>query len=647
MDHNPTELLFDDILELLKQSPEDWSLRIRAIEGFIRQGKTDQARELVRNSPDSNPLPPQLQVRLHTLLTKGIDAAEPLIEHPPHDSPPVSEAGETEESSPREEATVSDQPPSKNEEDHNPSAKRNPEPQTERQPANPPDPPGKSLGGGLGALVEDDTPLPREEKQKPVGKLTTVNPTLAGKRWKDYHGKLQLTGGGIPRPEPPRASSPERISAVSLAVFLHLILFFLISLVAINAPRPKPPQLVVSIPHEKDTALTITRITKPTLEVKPTAAAAQAVNVLTSISDSSFSMPDVENTNNLKFVSMLPGLQPAGKGMSFSTKATEASDVNFFGISGGGKKIVFVIDATPYMLVDEKGGMKAYDKVKDEVGIMLTNLNRGTFFNILLYQGKRVVAFREKLVPGLPSNLRMAADWLAPLNRDYASLGLRRSYGVPIELSPRTDLPLQSQDLAHYTKCIQKAMEWHASAIFCITSGYQKMTRSPTPEMLKKMAEIPAVPGTPGTIDPKERAAWNKAVARTRAWLEKENKARAEKGISPKVVINFNQLVRQITGATPPRRSGGTPGTSAGGKNIPPLPPITYKDIEKHIQQLVKIEYKDQAREEPSLHIVLFLGEHEKIGDARDHFKNLVRKNRGKLKILNGLAALSDVTAEK
>jgi hypothetical protein len=40
--------------------------------------------------------------------------------------------------------------------------------------------------------------------------------------------------------------------------------------------------------------------------------------------------------------------------MNFFTEATKSSDVNFFGISGSGRKIVFVIDATPQMLVDEK-----------------------------------------------------------------------------------------------------------------------------------------------------------------------------------------------------------------------------------------------------------------------------------------------------
>ena len=170
------------------------------------------------------------------------------------------------------------------------------------------------------------------------------------------------------------------------------------------------------------------------------------------------------------------------------------------------------------------------------------------------------------------------------------------------------------------------------------------MNRSLTPEMRKKMAENPETPGTPGKINPAEAKAWRDAVAKTKAWLQKENAARREKGISPKVVTNFNALVRQITGKTQPRQTGGTPAT--GGAKIKRPLPVTPKEIEEQVKQLVKLNYKEESREEPSVHMVLFLGEDEEIGDREDHFKDLTRKNRGKLKILKGLAALSDVTAE-
>ena len=653
-------------LSHLSESPYDWEIRITAIEDFVRIDDMDSARRLVRESPDDSPVPDHLKLHLHTLLTKGKDALPPLEDESVEEvlSEEVLSEEVLSEEVPSEEVNNKDA-----EENYSPSAAEpaktfeeltegskadsdsvsmsllEEEKKTETKEEELPSKMETSLSGGLAALMEADE-IPEKEKEAPLPKLEAirVDREAARKRWEEYDGDLNLTVADQHGASVRRSSIPERFSALTLAAVFHLVLFILVSLVAINSPRPKPPQLILSVPHEREVLLTTTRITRQTKEMKPSAASAQAVNVLSSVANSDFKLPEIEDTDNYNVTSMIAGLQPTGQGMSFSTQAVKESDVNFFGISGGGKKIVFVIDATPAMLVDEKGGMTAYDKVKNEVSIMLANLNRGTHFNILIYQGKKLVAFREKPVPGLPSNLRKAIEWMGPLNKDYEALGLRNEFGPSITVADVEGLPILAVDNAFYTKAIQKALEWRVSAVFCISNGYGQMNRSLTPEMRKKMAENPETPGTPGKINPAEAKAWRDAVAKTKAWLQKENAARREKGISPKVVTNFNALVRQITGKTQPRQTGGTPAT--GGAKIKRPLPVTPKEIEEQVKQLVKLNYKEESREEPSVHMVLFLGEDEEIGDREDHFKDLTRKNRGKLKILKGLAALSDVTAE-
>ena len=613
----------DSILEELEKSPGDWSLRILAIEHKIQTGDIFAARQLVREDPSTDPVPADIQVKLHELLTKGASAA-PAAQAPEAEETPVPLESEqtpvpVEPEPPRQEGLAEKPTQSFFELQEKPS-------------------------GGLGALIESDPieSAPQEESRKP-GKPLPTAPEIrfekAIQRWQEYDGNLLLVENENPiLPDRP-SSAPDRISSVSMALLVHAVVFFLIGLVAITAPRPKPPQLVVSVVHEKQTELVTPRMTKPTVEIKPAAAAAQALDVVTSVDGATFSIPDIDNSENNFVASLLPGVQPVGNGMNFFTEATKSSDVNFFGISGSGRKIVFVIDATPQMLVDEKGGMTAYNNVKDEVGIMLANLNRATHFNVLVYQGKRLIAFRDELVPGLPSNLRYAIEWLEPLNRDYQQLGLPRSYGESLLVSDHEELPLQAADVSHYTKAIQKAMEWQASAIFCITSGYGQMQRSLTPKMKEELMKNPPQPGTPGTINLAEKKVWDNAVAKTREWLQKENAARREKGISPKVVVNFNALVTERTGARPPRRTGGTPRTG-----MPSLPRITPDDVEDHVKELVDIHYKKPGLDEPSVHMVFFLGEGERIRNEEDHFRRLTRKNRGKLKVLRGLAALEDVT---
>ncbi len=238
------------------------------------------------------------------------------------------------------------------------------------------------------------------------------------------------------------------------------------------------------------------------------------------------------------------------------------------------------------------------------------------------------------MVPGLPSNIRHAIEWLDPLNRDYDALGLGPQYGESLAVVEFEKSTIQAGDVAHYTKAIQKAMEWQAGSIFCITSGFVNMNRSPTPEMRAKMAAAPPEP----PADPRESEAWEKAVSKTREWLAKENAARRERGLSPKVVPNFGELVRERTGARPPQRNRRNDGNE--------LPPVTPEDVEDQIVNVVKSRYKAEGIEEPSLHMVLFLGEKETIDQHEGHFRDITQKNKGKLKVLRGLAALQNVTGK-
>ena len=194
--------------------------------------------------------------------------------------------------------------------------------------------------------------------------------------WEEYSGILKLTGGTLPESVGKRSSIGDLFSAATAALFFHILLAIAISLAVITVPRPNPPQLVVMLPDEnKGQDLVVHRLTKPT-DKTPSMASTQRVNVETSIAVSDFSLPEVEDTTALDVTAMVDGMAKVGSGMSLSVDTHQQSDVNFFGISSGGKRIVFIIDAQKKMLVDEKGGMFAYDKVKNEIGAMLSSLNR-------------------------------------------------------------------------------------------------------------------------------------------------------------------------------------------------------------------------------------------------------------------------------
>lgn len=61
----------------LERAPEDWSVRLRLIEAAVALGNLDEARRLVRSSPDEDRyLPAELQDRIHALLTSGPDPSK-------------------------------------------------------------------------------------------------------------------------------------------------------------------------------------------------------------------------------------------------------------------------------------------------------------------------------------------------------------------------------------------------------------------------------------------------------------------------------------------------------------------------------------------------------------------------------------------
>lgn len=634
----------------MRQSPEDWSVRLRLIEERAREDDMDGARALVRESPDEAPLPPELQYRLHTIMTQGKAALGEM-----------GNLGDTEEASSVDQsvptATTVDSSSgseSKTGKAREEGASLHPFAEEDLALADPAE--GVPTLGAPSDRAKDPAPVAKSPVLDEADAKESLPPVIeevgyqkldltelrekTRVRWENYGGDLHLepleTHGARHR----QLQAAQKVSAFSMALLFHFIFALLVGLVVVSVPRPKPPQLIatVTVP-EREIDIIPPKITRAT-EQKPAAASAAPPNVIGALGPSPVAIPEMEKTNAVDVTSLVTGMADAGEGLSFAGDAREMSDVNFFGISAGGKRIVLIIDATREMLVDEKGGMFAYDKVKDEIAAILGGLNRGTRFNLLLYEGNNLVAFAEEPIAAMPSNVRLASEWLAPLNRTYEDLGLRGHPGKRIELEEDLE-PIAARDLAHYTKAIQKAIEWQASTVFCISGGYRGMGRSPTPEMMEEYAkEREANPGTPGTVDPAARKAWNEAVAKTRQWLADENAARREKGLPPKVVINFNALVRQVTGATPPRASGGTPGARP-----PSMPQVTPEDIEKLIQNGVKENYRGIGIEPPSIHMVVFLGEDEDMNEqTKDHFRNLTRKNRGKFKMLRGLAALEDVT---
>ncbi len=612
---------------ILALVPCDWDLRLALIQAYVLRDQIDEAKRLVRESPDAaGPAPPYVQFRLHRLLTEGRSAAEEFAQE---DTPGVSGMAQVYGGNAIDAAitaTVEDV-----------SSDGGPVDYAIEE---------DNLAGSAEGLVgTGETTISPEQKPvlveegfgasrfsepgEPEGKVLIKVGVSEERQWGLDHSRFVIESAEDFRPLQREADAGRKVSAFSFALMFHMIVVLILGAIVIAIPLPTPPQIIaVNVAADRILDVPPKRVDKNKTPDR-SAASAQATMVISSSSPSPVTVPDFEETNFTDVSAYLTDMK-AGLGMSLEGEAEE-SDVNFFGIQSGGRKIAFIVDASPTMLVDEKGGMFAYDRVKDEVSQMLASLNRGTSFNILLYEGKRLKVYQSELVQARPSNVRLAIEWLDPLNRNYESLGLGRA-GGDVAVSSGNK-PIASGDITGYAKAVQLALEMDVNTVFCIAGGYLRIARAAAPMTTK-------VAGTPGKADPKEQAAWNKVVNKTREWLRRENEARKKKGLAPKVVTNFSVLVRQVTGATPPRARGGSGGGSARG-----LAPYTPEEIEEHVKNLVSKYYRDEDKSLPQLNLVLFLGKGEDIGDYKDHFRRLTRRNKGKLKILEGLDALEDVTA--
>ncbi len=621
----------DQLLLELEKTPRDWDLRLRIIERYVNEDDLESAKKLVRESPDG-PVPYPVQRRLWGALSGQSEVR--IVPSDGNDSAKPQLVAKANVLAPGEEWVLPKPVPYQSRRAAAASAAE------KSKDSKKPDP------GEIRSIPKphsDKTPEPPKlRKQKAAAQEAEV----AGIKLEAFDARV------IPSRDQPRTAG-KKMSALSMALMLHFGLIVLFTFVAIHVPIVRAPQITVlpAPPGEEESVMRKSVVQKVEVS-KPAAPSMSATMVITANAASEVKMPEIEKNTRQLDVNLLDTAVGMSRGLSFEGEGMESA-VSFFGIEGGGRRIAFIVDANPEMLLDEKGGMFAYDKVKAEIGAMLGALNRGTAFNIFVYQGKRISMFRSEPVRALPSNVSRAIKWLDPLNRNYEALGLREDYTE--EGIRHGATPIDHRDIAYYSKAIQAALEQDVNAVFCISNGWGAMNRSLSPEdqaildeaRAKHQEEVQKME-IETTYDPKEVAAWQKAQEKAREWLKAENEARRSKGLAPKVVLNFGQLVQEISpGARPPqgvRSAEPPPGPSMADLGIERMPPYTPEDVETHIDNVVTANYGKNKPDRPKIHLVLFLGEREDIGTYEEHFVRFTRSNQGELKILRGLAALSNVT---
>lgn len=335
------------------------------------------------------------------------------------------------------------------------------------------------------------------------------------------------------------------------------------------------------------------------------------------------------------------------------------SDVSVFGLKTRAERILFFINADRNMVTDNKGGLRSYRVIKDEITDMVGNLSAGTLFNVILFDGNRSLFFKPQLIPAGSEVTEELVKWIAPVNSDVKNVGLRGK-GVHVAKLQTYDVSnaakfdtregrtspgkVYSQDYMQWnvqnngstTYLTQLALEQEVDAVFFITgyhSGYQRIRRKLTPEELAefKTAKERRL-ADPNYIRAREAytAEYPEMKKRVEEAAKKLDAERKSRGQPPKVYksTSVNAMAQEL-------------GLEWKNPPIPePYPPAKYieeRNLKDYFDDLVKDIYENKGGNAPSLNVVLFLAGNEKVSEERENeLKDFVRDFNGDYRIIRG-----------
>ncbi len=260
-----------------------------------------------------------------------------------------------------------------------------------------------------------------------------------------------------------------------------------------------------------------------------------------------------------------------GMDFSLSDRRISAGDLSFavaqfnlFGVRSRGEKVLFILDTSRNMMIDEIGGIPAYQLIKDELTGLLRRIPPTTLFNVIVFEANgRVEAFTPELNTANEKNIEKLKRWIDPLN-SYAdkygmsTLGYR---GTPVEFEPLAPVyNTQRGWMAAVSYGIQRGVD---SIYWLGTNDGVAWIDKDILADCKKGKPLQILSGQPPrslevNYDPyggKER--WERLVAEARKKYDAENKARLARGRPIRVLPdggpgNTSLVQTYFPGVSPP-----------------------------------------------------------------------------------------------
>ena len=320
------------------------------------------------------------------------------------------------------------------------------------------------------------------------------------------------------------------------------------------------------------------------------------------------------------------------------------SKVNFFGARSKGEKIVFIVDTTKSMVTDEKGGYYTYKFAKDRIRQLIDKMRAATLFNVILYGGKYgsgvTAQFSEQLLPATRENKEALKAWLEPVNSDPYKIGQIESLeNYSSEFEYETPIETRAED---WLKSAQAAMEQKADNIFILAAGWgnhpRPVDQSGNEDWLEGQGWSPK-----RVAEYKELV--NERNEAARKLLEKENKARARKGVPPRIVASLGKYMEEMKNQLPRLPSGPPSYQPENGWGY------SLDEILEHLDGVYKYNYIPNKLKKPRIHFVQLIAKDADEGGGGDsvaikelaNMRKLTRSFRGDFDFLRGANTMEDL----
>jgi hypothetical protein len=472
-----------------------------------------------------------------------------------------------------------------------------------------------------------------------------------------------------------RRTNPLLVQVIVVSVILHVVIGLILGGITVidhiipdkaqfdEAPdtpeeAPPPPPVKIEVKPQKPK-----QVLAPKLNLRPVGNIA--------VADVNVDLPDMQQNFTVSSGLGAGTLQISGGsllgGASGSLKLG-MSEVNVFGLKSKSERILFIIDSSRGMLIDEKGGLNSYKVIKDKMTELISNLAPGTLFNVILAGDQnKSLFFQPKLVSAGMENQTKLIKWFAPINVDAAKVGISHLGAEKRALTSFADSDIVALGLMTNSQNIwrsnqsayfaQLALEMDTDSIFYICgkhNGFHGTRRSANEREQARNQQIKD--SITSNSEWKKLMAAHKAEIpimnkRIDAKLAKLNAARKKKGLPPKVLVkNYVEKNYVVAAAEELKLKWNNPKPKAEdfNSNIKSKYPINASELKRHFGQVVRELYTNKKKQIPSIHILLLLAEDNEISMANEkNIEEFTRTFKGKLRIVKGLNEIKTAAKEE